>query len=135
MNLVAGIIAFLGFLNKEKVGDFYLKWGIFLLLGFVIFSIIGILSSYYYDYYFLKRKIAYLKEYNELFIKNKQQINILDFSEEDAKQLNDKLQKFSLQENKLAKYFIIFLYSITWLTLFTWMMLVFLFFVRNLILM
>lgn len=131
MSLVAGIIAFLWFLNKEKVTDFYLKWGILLLLGFVFFSIIGILVSYYYDYFILKRNIAYLKEYNDSFIKNKQQINTLDFSEEDAQQFNDKLQKFSLKDSKIAKYFIIMLYSITWLTLITWMILVFLFFVRE----
>ena len=62
MNIIAWIIAFLWFINKDGIkDDLHFKYWVIALLIFIAFSIVVILMSFYYDTFSIKATTKYFK--------------------------------------------------------------------------
>lgn len=125
MNIIAWMIAFLWFINKDQIAtNLDLKYWIISLLIFIAISIISILFSYYYDSYVLWARIRYMNWYLKDFIKTKQDIETFDFTKEQALEINQKLKEYSPPKYKIAWIILAVLYWCTW-----WVLLIGLFYV------
>ena len=122
MNIIAWMIAFLWFINKEPIiDDINLKYWIIALLIFIAISIVSILFSYYHDSYVLWVRIKYMDWYLRDFIKTKQNIETFDFTKEQALEINKKLKKYNPPKFKIAWIILYLLYFITWSILLVWL--------------
>lgn len=64
MNIIAWMIAFLWFINKDWIqDDIHFKYWVIALLIFISSSIVVILMSFYYDTYSIKSNMNYLSKY------------------------------------------------------------------------
>jgi hypothetical protein len=122
MNIIAWMIAFLWFINKDWIAtNIDLKYWVILLLIFIWMSVISILFSYYYDSFVLWARIRYMDWYLKDFVKTKQSIENLDFTKEQALEINKKLKEYNPPKYKIASFIVFILYLLTWSILLVWL--------------
>lgn len=132
MNIIAWMIAFLWFINKDWIAtNIDLKIWIILLLVFIFMSIISIVLSYYYDYFWIKAIIKYINGYIKVLSEAKQNIEKLDFTKEQALQINKKMKEFNPPKNEKIWYFIVWFTLLTWLVLLLWLFFIIKFYISK----
>lgn len=118
MNIIAWMIAFLWFINKDWMkNDIHFKYWVIALLIFIAMSIITILISFYYDAYTLKSIMRYLIKYVKISKEHKNQILKFEFDKEKADDMNKKLSEFKAPSYPFIWYIVNTLYFVTWIIL------------------
>lgn len=115
MNIIAWMIAFLWFINKDWIqNDLNFKYWVIALLIFIAFSIVVILMSFYYDTFSIKSTTNYISKYVKISAKHKKEILTFEFDKEKADGMNKKLWEFKAPTYPAIWIVINSLYLITW---------------------
>jgi len=118
MNIIAWMIAFLWFINKDWIqNDIHFKYWVIALLIFIASSIVVILMSFYYDTYSIKSNMNYLSKYVKISKQHKDEILKFDFDKDKAEDMNKKLSEFKAPTYPIIWFIVNILYFITWLIL------------------
>ncbi len=118
MNIIAWMIAFLWFINKDWIqDDLHFKYWVISLLIFIAISVIAILISFYYDAFTIKSHMNYLGKYVKISKEHKNQIMKFEFNKDQAESMNKKLSEFKAPSYPFIWYIVNILYLITWIVL------------------
>lgn len=118
MNIIAWMIAFLWFINKDWIkNDIHFKYWVIALLIFIAMSIITILISFYYDAYSIKSIMKYLSNYVKISKESKNEIIKFEFNKEKAEVMNKKLSEFKAPSYPIIWFIVNILYLTTWIVL------------------
>lgn len=118
MNIIAWMIAFLWFINKDWIqDDIHFKYWVIALLIFIASSIVVILMSFYYDTYSIKSNMNYLSKYVKISKQHKDEILKFDFDKDKAEDMNKKLSEFQAPSYPVIWFIVNILYFVTWIIL------------------